>query len=300
MAHNRIAIMAPGNYGDVCTAMSVLKYKDVLWPGKEIWWFCSPEESDCLKYAPVEIKIWEDFSSLIINKNNKSKYKELKESFTNLKEIDREYYPLPWMYEVHEPVRRGVDYPNISRKVFGVPANWEWHPMLYFSNEEREMVRDFCLSLPHKKTIMLETGSRSKQSAWNKSMTAETMRLCREKLGKCNFIFASKQNNPEFFDDPSNGEFFDEAGVVSCSHFTVRQSALVNNYCDLFIGISSGISVATSCWGNKPTPKIQYTNTFTCSTVSIANGPIDLIEIHALKDPEAEYYRVLRKWLDQI
>ena len=32
----KIGIFLPGLNGDIMQAMSVLKYKDVLWPGKEI------------------------------------------------------------------------------------------------------------------------------------------------------------------------------------------------------------------------------------------------------------------------
>lgn len=288
MSSGKIGIFLPGGNGDIMTAMSVLKYKDVLWPGKQIVWFCSPVESDCLKFAPVEIALWEDFTKLIVN-NGKDlgQYLEVKSQFTSVKDLEKEYFPAPWMYEPNDPIRDGVHYPLISKTVFGVDPSLEWHPQLYFSDEEREKAKDFCLSLPHKKTVMLETDYRSGQSLWNDGMTKITMRMCREKLGSCNFIFSSEKDNSRFVDDH---------GVVSGKDFTVRQSALLNNYSDLFIGVSSGISVSTSCWNNKPTPKIQSTNTYTCSTVGIANGPIDLIEIHHQPGdcaPEQRYYRVL-------
>lgn len=288
----KIGIFLPGGHGDIMSAMSVLKYKDTLWPGAEIQWFCSPVESDVLKFAPVEIKIWEDFTQLIVNNNrDNAKYSDLKNSFPSVRDLDREYFPAPWMYGPNDPERRGKDYPNVSKGVFGVDPSWEWHPMLYFSDEERAMVKDYCLSLPHKRTIMMETDFRSGQTTWHDGMTRETMKMCRAKLGPCNFIFASEKDHSRFVDD---------AGVVTCSHFTVRQCALVNDYSDLFVGVSSGISVATSCWGSKPTPKIQYTNTFTCSTVSIANGPIELVEIHSTKYPEAKYYLTLTEMLKRI
>lgn len=301
MATGKIGIFAPGGNGDIMTAMSVLKYKDQLWPNKEIWWYCSPAESECLKFAPVEIKIWEDFTQLIINKDrNNGLHTDLRKNFPSLKQLEIGYFPLPWMYQPNEPARAGKDYPNISKGIFGVPSEWEWHPQLYFSDEEREMVKDFCLSLPHKKTIMVETGSRSKQSAWNDGMTQETIHLCRKILGPCNFIFASKQDNSPYFEDKNYSNFFDDSGMVSCAHFTIRQAALVNNYSDLFIGISSGLSVATSCWGNKSTPKLQYCNSYICSTVSLANGPIELVEIHANRNPEQIYYNKLEEMLKKL
>lgn len=293
MANQKIAIFLNGNHGDVMTAMSVLKYKDIIWKDKDIVWFCSKIHSDVLKFAPVEVREWEDFTELIKNKKPDNTLRhDLKSRFSSLDDIDLGYFPAPWMYDPSDPNRNGIDYPNISKRIFGIDSSWEWHPMLYFSDEEREMVKDFCLKLPYKKTIMLETDCRSNQSTWDSSMTAETMKICREKFGDCNFIFASAEKDIS--------KFLDNHGAVSCSHFTVRQTALVNNYSDLFIGLSSGISVATSCWGNKPTPKIQYTSNFTCSTVSLANGPIELIEIHATPKPKEKYYSALKKVLNTI
>jgi len=51
-----------------------------------------------------------------------------------------------------------------------------------------------------------------------------------------------------------------------------------DDYADIFIGVSSGVSVATSAWGLKPTPKIQYCNSFQCSTSAMANRVFELIK----------------------
>lgn len=295
----KIACLLPGNNGDVMTAQSVLHYKDELWPGAEIVWYCSEKESEVLKHAPVEIRPWEDFSNVIYKQNFDFGLTRDKD-FPSLKDIDKIYWPAPWMYAADDPNRAGLHYPLVSKRVFNVPDHYEWHPELYYSNEEHETVKDFCLSLPHKKTIMLETGCKSGQSDWDQNMTKKTMDMCRAKLGKCNFIFASKGDNPQHFNDPDNSILIDDKGVVTLGHFSVRVAALANNYSDLFIGISSGLSVATSAWNMKSVPKIQYTNTYTCSTSALANGPFSLIEIHGNKDPRAEYYKVLNEWLEKI
>jgi len=88
--------------------------------------------------------------------------------------------------------------------------------------------------------------------------------LCRAKFGQCNFIFASMMDHTKYVDD---------VGVVSASHFTVRQTALVHNYCDLFIGVCSGITMAASCWGNKPVPRVEMCGSMIQSSI-IANGPV--------------------------
>jgi hypothetical protein len=126
---------------------------------------------------------------------------------------------------------------------------------------------------------MLETDYNSSQSGWNDELTVETMRICRQEWGECNFIFASNRDNTRFFDDK---------GVVSARNFTIRQVALINDYANLFIGVSSGVSVATSAWGLKPTPKIQYCNSLICSTASLSNGDFELVapskEINKIAD----------------
>jgi hypothetical protein len=289
---SKIGIFLPGQNGDIMSAMSVLKYKDILWPDKDVVWFCS-RYTEILKHndAINEIRhwpegwglpercvlenhrrasglskdpLWADLSRL--KDANNHLRQDLKHEFEFTKDLEQGYFPSAWMMSLEQ--RYGIDYPNICRKVFGVDPSWEWHPYLGFLNEEKEAVKEFCLKLPHKKTVMLETDFTSGISHWDDDLTRETMAICRQKLGKCNFIFCSA---------PDNSRFFDDAGVVSCSQFTIRQTALVNNYADLFIGLSSGLSVATSCWGNKPTPKLQYCGSFIMSTVSLANGPIELV-----------------------
>jgi hypothetical protein len=288
----KIGIFLPGQHGDMIQATSVLKYKDVLWPGKDIVWFCGSAHRDVLKHndAISEVRwwpcgwglgndkcvfenidaaakgkpLWGDF--IVLRNPSNHLEQSRKHEFEQTKDLDEGYFPAPWMMV---PGFRGdLDYPNCSRKVCGADFSWEWHPYLGFSDEERKMVEEFCLRLPHKKTIMLETESGSFKTFLDDDLIRETIAICRRKLGSCNFIFASAGDNSRFFDD---------AGVVSCSQFTVRQTALVNNHSDLFIGHSSGISQAVNCWGNKPTPKLQYCGSFLMSSASIANGPFELV-----------------------
>jgi hypothetical protein len=309
MERGKIGIFLPGGNGDIMSAMSVLKYKDTLWPNKDVVWFCGnngsvrtdgpagriisgSEYREVLKYndAISEVRywphgwrepgncesqnlvnmargepLWADFS--VLKDSNNHLDLSRKHLFESTKDLEQGYFPAPWMVETAEQ-RNGVDYPNFSRKVFGADSSWVWHPYLCFLDEERKAAESFCLRLPYKKTVMLETVSSSFASPMDDDLIREIVSTCRAKLGECNFIFASFNDNSRFFDD---------IGMVSCSCFTMRQTALVNNYCDLFVGISSGISVATSCWGNKPVPKLQYCGNFRESTVSLANGPIELV-----------------------
>jgi hypothetical protein len=288
----KIGIFLPGLNGDIMSAMSVLKYKDVLWPDKDVIWFCGERFREVLNHndAIAEVRHWPegwklpercvlenqriadglskdlpwaDFS-VLMNSDNRL-HQDRKHQFESTKDLDEGYFPTPWMMTLAQ--RHGIDYPNISRKVFGADPAWEWHPYLGFTDQERESVKEFCSKFPHQKTVMMETNFTSGKSHWDDDLTREVIAMCRQKWGKCNIVFACAGDYTRFGDD----------GVFNCNQFTVRQTALVNNYCDLFTGISSGISVATSCWGNKPTPKIQYCGSFIMSTVSLANGPIELV-----------------------
>lgn len=308
----KVGIFCAGQNGDVCTITSVLKYRDILWPGKDIVWFCNLPFAEILKYNDLEIRHWpngwmlpdrckvdgplavsrgepnwEDWSVLKTKDNLLDQ--KLKYNFESTKDLDIGYFPAPHQMSLEQ--RHGIDYPNCSRKVFGVNPSWEWHPYLCFSNEEREMVRDFCESLPYKRTILMETFFGSGINTWNDDLTRDTMTICRNRFGQCNFVFASHKVNPIFLDD---------VGSVSCSQFTIRQTALVNNYCDLMVCISSGISVATSCWGNKPTYKIQYTGSFIGSTKSLALGPFELIETDYNPNPVQEFKHKLVNILDKM
>lgn len=309
----RVGFFCPGQWGDLGSATSVLKYKDILWPNTDIIWFCSMPRAELLKYndAIAEVRPWaegwqlpercelenaklkpgeqkwEDWS--VLKTANNRLNQKLKHNFESIKDLDEGYFPAPWQMSLEQ--RHGIDYPNCSRKIFGVNPSWAWHPYLCFSNEEREMVKDFCLNLPHKKTILMETFLGSGQASWNDGLTRATMTMCRNKFGPCNFIFASHMDNSRFFDD---------VGVVSCSHFNVRQTALVNNYSDLMVCISSGISVVTSCWGNKPVQKIQYTGSFIGSTQSHALGPFTLIESDHNSNAEQQFKHKLVDLLDKM
>jgi len=291
MRQGKIGIFLPGQNGDIMSAMSVLKYKDILWPNKDVVWFCGDTRfKEVLKYNDAISEIrhwpegwglpercvqeneriatsstgeprWADFSVLKDSDNHLNQSR--KYMFESTKDLEQGYFPAPWMMSLEQ--RHGIDYPNVSRKVFGVGPSWEWHPYLGFSDEERKKAEEFCLGLPHKRSVMLETSFNYGPRPLDDDLIQETMVMCRNALGECNFIFASAGDNSRFI------------GSVSCSHFTVRQTALINDYCDLFIGISSGISVATSCWDSKPVPKLQYCGSFIMSTVSLANGPIELV-----------------------
>jgi len=271
----KIGIFCPGQVGDLATAMSVLKYRKELWGDKEIVWFVNFPNADLLRYAPIdEVRPWPwagnglpegtpDFYPMLCNSGNRLN-KELAKKYELTADLEDGYFPAPHQLTVQQ--REGVDYPNCSRKVFGIAAEREWHPVLGWSQEESKIRIDVYDK--SRKTIMLETFCGSGQSMWNDLMTVRTIEICREAWGSCNFLFCSHKNTEQFKD-------FE--GYYSLANFTPRQAAVMINYCDLFVGISSGISVVTSAWGLRPTPKIQFCGSYTCSTVTLSLGEINLI-----------------------
>ena len=305
----KVGIFCPGQVGDLCTAMSVLKYADDLWPDKRIIWYTNCPNADNLKYSIVsEVRPWPwagnglpagtpDFYPLLCNADNRLN-KELASQYELTNDLEDGYFPTPWMI-ASEKQR---DYPNCSKMIFGVPDEWGWHPFLSWSDEEREAAEHFMAKLPLvRKNIMLETFAGSGQSPfWDENTTRKIMQICRDKLGECNFIFASHKHKGGVDNcGIENSIFFDDIGCTSAGQFTVRQCALLNDYCDLMVCMSSGLSVATSAWGLKPIPKLQYCGSLKCSTVALANGPIQLVSTDgkAREDANAEFENKLREML---
>lgn len=274
MINNEVGILCGEQHGDIGLCTSVLKYKDILWPGKKVIWYCNfaPDKStylDMLKFndAISEIreypKVW--FRD-IMDQNYQIRH-DKKHEFESTKTLDVGYFPAPWAV-LPNNLFNNTNYSEIPRHVFGADPSWEWRPYLGFSNEERDKAKDFCSKLPYSKTVMLETQLRS---AGNFNLSDDiiknTMSLCRKKWGNCNFIFASKIDHSKFVDD---------VGVVSAVDFTVRQTSLIHDQSDFFISVCSGITVASSCWGSKPVPRVELCGT-TVSYKKMATGPVTTV-----------------------
>lgn len=276
----KVGIFIQGQAGDLQTAMSVLKYRDQVFGNKEIIWFANMPNADCLRYAPIsEVRPWPwpgnglphdapgDFYPILCDENNRLNL-ALAKNYELTADLDSGWFPAPW--QLLPQKRHGIDYPNCSRKVFGIPDDYPWHPLLNHSDEEADATFDFIDKLPEGKRILFETFAGSNQSKLSDEMVKEAMRICNEMWPHCVFIFASHKylRNQEEFPEG----FFEQQYVYSCAEFTVRQCSLISNYCDLIISVSSGITVACSRWGRVAVPIIQYTGSFICSTKSLASG----------------------------
>jgi hypothetical protein len=114
---------------------------------------------------------------------------------------------------------------------------------------------------------MLETVGKSGQSLWDNDCTKKSMDICRDILGKCNFIFVS----------PGSHKGFEDDGVADCSAFTARQCIPIYNRCNLFIGVSSGVGCMTTSWSaNDNVPRIEYCHNNLMSTCHLASGKNEL------------------------
>lgn len=305
MSRGKIGIFAPSQVGDVMTTMSVLKYRDQIWPDKDLVWFCAEQHYDALKFSPVsEIRPYSaaDYRALKTNSGvghgmNRLDLQRAKD-VPSAADLEAGFFPCPWMLEQVEQ-RQGIIYPQISQRIFGVDLSLPWRPCLYFSDEERQMVADMMSALPHPKTVMFEN-SPCGYSEWDDNITRMVMSMCRDKWGKVNFLFASGGHRSG--NDMSR--FFDDTGCISGGHLTARQAALANDHCHLFAGVAGALTFATSCWGAKPVPKLLYTGSEIFGARSIANGRIEIVAMdeHAHNKPAAinDFNRKLSKLLSEI
>ena len=279
----KVGIFAPGQNGDLITAMSVLKYREQIFGNKGIIWFANAPNAEALCYSPIsEVRPWPwannglpenspDFYPLLCDENNRLN-KSLAKDYKLTADLDEGFFPMAWMLLPQK--RHGIDYPNCSRKVFGIQDDYPWHPVLSFSDDEKIMAATFMERLPPTKTIMWETFAGSDQSKLSDEMVKKGISICKEKWPWCNIIFVSHKYLKAQEKFPDN--FFEQDGIYSGADFTVRQCALLNHFCKLLISVSSGISVACSAWGMN-IPIIQYTGSFICSTKSLSNGRFELV-----------------------
>lgn len=314
-----VAIFMAGQAGDILSASSVLRYRDELWGNHKLVWYIDDANRDLLKYQDIELRtfprgfgypemvieenlklveqgkepVWEDWAPLVNPDNTMNT--ELKKQYPSLADIDIGYFPAPHQMPVSR--RHGIDYPNVSRKVFGIPDHYEWHPVIMCHPEELDMAAIFIEDMAEGKTVMIETFAGSGQSKMFEEMVIGAMNICEREWGACNFLFASHKflRHKEQFPEG----FFEAPNVYSLAEFTVRQCGIVAKMSDLLISVSSGITVAASAWGAPQPPTVQFTGSFICSTKSLANGPFMLVTADGkpLRAAEMEFYNDLTETL---
>lgn len=313
-----IGILCHGQVGDCMVITSVFRYRKELWGDCKIIWWIAEENKDLLKYQDVEVRIfprgfgypqmvieenkklegtdkpiWEDWLPLVDANNHLNL--ELKNNYPSLTELDYGYFPAP--HQVSVIKRHGWEYSEVSKKVFGVPDHYEWHPSLLFSNEERNNAGIFINNLPPGKKIFWETFAGSGQSRANKEMIQRSMDICREQWPGCIFIFASHKFLREEEEWPL--WLIEQLDVYLARKFTARQCALIANLSDLMISVSSGITVASSAWDIRQPPTIQFCGSTVCGTKYISHCDFKLVtaDDKPFEYAKAEYYAKLTELL---
>ncbi len=303
----KVGIFLPGQNGDLITAMSVLHYRKEIFGDKAIIWFANMPNADALRYAPIsEVRPWPwagnglpegtpDFWPLLMNENNRLNVEKAKE-YELTKDLDDGYFPAPYMLEPQK--RHGIDYPNCSRKVFGVHDDAPWFPYLTYEEEEIKKVDKFFKTLPAGKKIMFETFAGSDQSKLTDGMVRESIRICNELWPDCVFIFSSHKYLRAHEVFPA--DLLLQTRVGWALDFTVRQCGIIAERVDLIISVSSGTTVAASA--SSTCPIIQYCGSFICSTKSLAaNRVFELITADG-KEPaqsQSEFFTALTNLLNK-
>lgn len=317
-----IAIFLAGQSGDIMEASGVLRYRKELWGDHKLVWFIDDANRDLLKHQDIELRefprgfgypemvveenkklvdagkepIWEDWQPLVDENNHLNL--ELKKNFTSLDDIDYGYFPAP--HQIPVTKRHNIEYSNCSKIVFGVPEHWAWHPVLDFDEEDFEAAEQFEIEIGKgNKFVYIETFAGSGQSLLDSEMIAKAMDLCNKYWGNCKFIFASHKflRNHETFPE----FLFKSRNVYSCAKFSVRQCALIAGGSDLILSVSSGLTVAASCWYNKPVAILQFAGSEVCSTKAIALGRFELVtaDEKSLSNAKEEYYQRLIQLLNE-
>jgi len=279
----RIGIYAPWASGDAILSTMALKYKGHFWPGHcHLVWFVLPEKrhshaasADIVAHQPLvdEVRIASEPSSEVIKlrvghrtnsqghplsvKKPAGLMAETHKRMKSFADLHYCYFPAPW---ANCDRLQGL-FALASNAVFDYPE--PPHPCLEYSPEEDESASRFVASLPHARSVMLETRCGSNQSNWTNETTKVVMDACRRELGPCNFIFAS----------PGSSQGHQADCVAECGGFTIRQCIPIYNRCDLFVSTSSAVAIATCSWSASPGVKrVDYTNNPLITTRPIARG----------------------------
>lgn len=323
-----VGIFLAGQAGDIMSAASVLHYRKELWGEKhKIVWFMEERNFDLLAHQDIELRefprgfgypemveeenkklieqgkepVWRDWQPLMDENNHLNL--ELAKHDSMLVDITKGYFPAP--HQMGTKFRHDIEYPNCSKKAFCVPMEWEWHPVLSYTNDDYAYANMFMGNFSDSvkiKNIAIETFAGSGQSLLSDVQVRRTLKICEDVLGKCNFIFVSHKylNGQESFP----AEFMDKKNVHFAREFTVRQCGLIVNKCDLLISVSSGISVASSAWNFKqsPTPILQFCGSNIASTRAMALGRFELVthDLRNLDVAVAEYETKLISMLNEI
>lgn len=258
-----IGIINPGGVGDILLSTSVLKYRDRLWPGKEVVWYCHKENA----YVLSRVKGIKEVRAVLAA--NGQDYRGLYDA-----DIEKMVVAAPWLHiaGISVPIPAGMPFVQIHRFIFETVTGiglGEWHPCLEYSKEDDDVAETVMGCLPFKKTVMLETAYYSNQSFLDEAILVRMMDEIRREWGDCNFLFASGKRKDGTASLP------DGKGVFSCSKLPLWMLLALFNRVDAFVGVSSGISCAVCSWAaSESVPRLELIRNPIPSTEKCSRGPI--------------------------
>ena len=256
-----IAIVNPGGVGDILLSTGILKYKDELWPGKDVVWYCC----DNNRHALAGVRGLKEIRRMEFTPS----HYQWKGS-----DVDKMCIPCPWMGSLpcaHKELPNGTLMADKHRLLFEqdtsarIPGSW--HACLECSPQDDSMASSMMECLPRRKTIMLETGYLSSQSFLDQGILLRMVDVIKTAWGECNFLFVSG-NLPLF---PKDGE---GKWAFDCSKLPISAVLAMYNRIDAFVGVSSGISCAVCSWNANPAvPRLEMTIP-EASCRKVSRGPI--------------------------
>jgi len=237
----RVAIICPGQFGDIAESTPLFKYREELWgPSAEIHWFIGKRFADVLRHNPhvitheCEVTFGEKDIDKVVAKARQ-------ESF------DKTYITAPY---AHLTKVFRVPLPMIPPMVLGLKLRGRpWRPQIFLSEEEIAEAQEFVAALPKGPRVMIETTGLSFQSAWDDTFTERVA----ERLVDLKPVYLTASFGAA---DIMRGAGIKR--VVGLDNIGFRQLTEIYNACDMFISCGSGAASATAAERCRILPRIEY------------------------------------------
>jgi hypothetical protein len=262
-----IAILNPGGVGDMLLSSSVLRYKDELWPGKNVVWYCQEETKHVLSNVTglKEVRLLENVKDSWYSWYEPSDCEQLLVTSPWMAKLSKSCVPIDF-----SPGTLMVDKPRlIVEKATSTRILGPWHPCLGCSADDRNVAETIDGCLPNPRTVMLETAYYSGQSFLDMEILARMMGEIRQAWGDCNFVLVSG----------GKGALLPEGkDVFACPKLSLSAVVALFNRCDAFIGVSSGLSCAVCSWDASPdVPRLEIIRNPAAETRKSSRGPFSAV-----------------------
>ncbi len=227
-----------GSNGDILNSTPIAKHLKITNPNEKIIWLTREKYTHCIKNNPFidEIRTVDEKIFNKVNNVNLTFYYENLIKKSNLKEDINVRFLAP--YYMFDKINM-LDYSllQIIKNITSGIKDWscEFIPNVFLSEEEKQEAKNFIASIDNKnKNILIEYESFSQQSEFSEEYFEELAQIIQNK--KYNLIFTGLRL-PEYL----------KKYKLNVFHYTgsFMSNAELYNLCDIFIGVSSGISCLT-------------------------------------------------------